>query len=141
MKVRSGREWVTLVGVAIVAAVVATVVASSVALTNLYRESSLFWMGLTVLPAGGVGVTVGALAGIKRWWLVLPAACALLGVLAAMAFAAAQALGFLAILLVAAGLAAGALFAVVLVDLLTHRSVDGDDPRSATGRPSAHRRR
>ncbi len=35
MKVRSGREWVTLVGVAIVAAVVVTVVASFVALTNL----------------------------------------------------------------------------------------------------------
>ena len=93
-----------------------------------------------MLPAGGVGVAVGALAGIKRWWLVLPAACALLCALAAMAFAAAQALGFLAILLVATGLAAGALFAVVLVDLLTHRFVDGHDPRSTTGRPSGHSR-
>jgi len=141
MRVRSGREWVTLVGVAIVAAVVVTVVASFVALTNLYRESSLFWTVLTVLPAAGVGVAVGAVAGLERWWLVLPAACAVLGAFAALAFAAAQALGFLAILLVATGLAAGALFAVVLVDLLTHRSLDGHARGSATGRPSAHGRR
>ncbi len=141
MRVRSGHEWVTLVGVAIVAAVVVTVVASFVALTNLYRESSLFWTLLTVLPAVGVGVAVGAVAGFERWWLVVPAACAVLGAFAAIAFAAAQAPGFLAIPLVVTGLAAGALFAVVLVDLLTHRSLDGHAPGSATGRPSAHGRR
>lgn len=141
MRVRSGREWVTLVGVAIVAAVVVTVVTTFVAFTNMYRESSLFWTGLTLLPAMGVGVVVGAVAGIKRWWLVLPAVCAVLGAFAAFAFAAAEALGFLAIVLVATGMAAGALFAVVLVDLLTHRSLDGHAHGSATGEPSAHGRR
>ncbi len=141
MRVRSGREWVTLVGVAIVAAVVVTVVTAFLAFTNLYRESSLFWTGLTLLPAMGVGVVVGAVAGIERWWLVLPAVCAVLGAIAAFAFAAAQALGFLAILVVATGLVAGALFAVVLVDLLTDRSRDGQARGSATGETSAHGRR
>ncbi|GEM_PF-3379278 len=141
MRVRSGREWVTLVGVAIVAAVVVTIVTAFLALTNLYRESSLFWTALTLLPAMGVGVVVGAVAGIERWWLMLPAMCGVLGGFAAFAFAAAQALGFLAIPLVATGLVAGALFAVVVVDLLTHRSLDGHARGSATGRPSAHGRR
>jgi len=133
MKVRSGREWVTLVGVAIVAAVMMTVVTGFLAFTNMYRESSLFWTALTLLPAMGVGVVVGAVAGIERWWLVLPAVCGVLGALASFAFAAAQDLRFLAIPLVATGLIAGALFAVVLVDLLTHRSRDGHARGSATG--------
>ena len=146
MRVRSGREWVTLVWVAIVAAVMVTVVTVFAVLIHLPsrlpdRGPSPFWVGFILLLAMGVGVLVGAAAGIERWWLVLPAVCAVLGAFAALAFAAAQALGFLAILLVATGLAAGALFGVVLVDLLAHRSLDGHARGSATGRPSAHGRR
>ena len=138
MSVRSGREWLALAWVALVVAVVVTVVTTFVGFTTMPRVWSPFWGAvwgaMVFLPPLAVGVVVGAVAGVQRWWLVLPAVCAVLGALAAGALAAW--LGFLPIFWVAPGLAAESLLAVALLDLLDRAMLDRGARRRASGRLS-----
>ncbi len=116
MSTRSWRDWLALVWVALVAAIVVTVVTTFVAFTLFLGVSSPFWDVLVLLPVLGVGVVVGEVAGLRRWWLALPAVFSVLGALAAGALA--MAYEVLPILWVVPGLAAGSLLAVALADRL-----------------------
>jgi hypothetical protein len=132
----AGRDWIALFWVALIATILVTAFAVFVTLGWLIRAASP-WLTLLVLlpPIMGVGVAVGAAAGIGRRWLVVPAVSALLGAVAAVALTAA--FGFLPILGAPPGTLVGSLLGVVVVDLLTHRCRDVGARRSAPDRRSA----
>ena len=122
MSTRSWREWLALVLVALLMAVVVTAVTLFAAF-HIYvtvvtgpDEPSPLWALLLLIPAMSIGLVVGGMAGLPRWWLALPAVFSVLGGLAAWAFAVAYEL--LPILWLVPGLAAGSLLAVALADAL-----------------------
>lgn len=136
MPARGGRDWLALFWVALIATILVTAFAVFVTLGWLIRVASPLLTLLVLLPPiMGVGLAVGAAAGIGRWWLVVAAMSALLGAVAAVALAAA--FGFLPILGAPPGMVAGSLLAVMVVDLLTHRCRDVGARRSAPDRRSA----
>lgn len=119
------RDWVALIWVAIVTAIV--MLAVVVGLIYLLFVSNLgimtrpggppllidlLFLSLLLTPAMVVGLVVGAAAGLRRWWLALPAVSSALGALAA--GATAGTLGFLPIIGVVPGLVAGSLLGVAL---------------------------
>lgn len=136
MSARAGRDWMALFWVALSATILVTAFAIFVTLGWLIQLASPLLTLLVLLPPiMGVGLAVGAAAGIGRWWLVVPAMSALLGAVAAVALVAA--LGFLPILGAPPGIVAGSLLAVVVVDPLTHRCRDAGARRRAPERRSA----
>ncbi|TVP72478.1 MAG: hypothetical protein EA340_03435, partial [Nitriliruptor sp.] len=120
MSTRSWRDWLALLWVAMVAAIVVAVVATFAVFAIFLGMSSPVWDLLLLVPLLSVGLVVGAVAGLRRWWLALPAGFSALGAVAAGAIAAA--IEHLPILWVVPGLAAGSLLAVALADRLAGRA-------------------
>ena len=89
MPARSWRDWLALLLVAMLTAVVVTALTLFAAF-QIYvtvvtgpDEPSPLWGVLLLIPTMGIGVLVGGIAGLRRWWLALPAVFSVLGAFAA----------------------------------------------------------
>lgn len=133
MPARSWRDWLALLLVAMLTAVVVTALTLFAAF-QIYvtvvtgpDEPSPLWSVLLLIPTMGIGVLVGGIAGLRRWWLALPAVFSVLGAFAAGAVAMKYEL--LPILWVVPGFAAGSLLAVALADVLGGGERRSEAPR------------
>lgn len=129
MPAGSWRDWLALFWVALFTSVVMIAVTATMAYLLLVSNLGimtrpggppllldLLLMFLLFVPAMVVGLAVGSVAGLRRWWLVLPAVSSALGAVAAGAIAAR--FGQLPILFVVPGLVVGSLLAVALAAAL-----------------------